>query len=89
MISILILILISISISISISILILILILFNFFEFANISPIIDKNRILATTIMGLYLYFAIPVEEKKLISIFGNDYVQYTKRVPAVFPKLY
>lgn len=35
----------------------------------------------------VYLPFGIYYEEKKLITIFGNDYLNYKKNVPAIIPK--
>lgn len=40
-----------------------------------------------TTIFG-YLVIAIPMEEKKLTTQFGADYLEYKERTPAVFPDL-
>lgn len=36
----------------------------------------------------VYLLFGIQFEEKKLIDQFGNNYRQYQKQVPMLFPKL-
>jgi protein-S-isoprenylcysteine O-methyltransferase Ste14 len=30
----------------------------------------------------------IPFEERKLVQIFGQDYIDYQKHVPAIFPFL-
>jgi len=45
------------------------------------------DRLVVTLGSILYLYFAIPVEEKKLLDLFGPSYKEYRKRVPAVIPK--
>jgi protein-S-isoprenylcysteine O-methyltransferase Ste14 len=52
------------------------------------TPIMTLDRLFLVAVMGLYLVFAIPFEEKKLIAIFGKQYEEYQKRVPAVIPKL-
>jgi len=44
------------------------------------------DRLVATLGSVIYLYFAIPVEEKKLIQLFGRAYEDYRKEVPAVIP---
>lgn len=36
----------------------------------------------------LYLPIGIKLEEKKLIQLFGEEYIQYRKEVPALFPRL-
>jgi protein-S-isoprenylcysteine O-methyltransferase Ste14 len=44
--------------------------------------------LISNTIITVYTILAIPLEERKLIKEFGNDYIQYRKRVPALVPKL-
>lgn len=41
--------------------------------------------------MGLTVYIlgAIPLEEKDLVEFYGQDYQEYQKRVPMLFPKLF
>ena len=36
----------------------------------------------------LYLAIAIPLEEKKLIDLYGDDYRRYKKEVPSIFPRI-
>jgi protein-S-isoprenylcysteine O-methyltransferase Ste14 len=38
--------------------------------------------------MLLYMPIGIMLEERKLIAMYGNDYVEYMRQVPALFPKL-
>jgi hypothetical protein len=53
-----------------------------------VTPVMTLDRLLIALAMGAYLFAAIPVEERKLIAIFGPAYDEYRKRVPAVVPKL-
>lgn len=53
------------------------------------TPILDWNRILIIIACSIYLYFAIPIEEKKLVKLFGNPYVEYQKRVPRIIPTIF
>ena len=51
-----------------------------------LAPVMTLDRLFLVAIMGLYLGFAIPVEERKLIRLFGQEYLEYRKRVPALIP---
>jgi len=51
-----------------------------------LSPIVDLNRLLIVLATSIYLYFAVPIEEKKLVKQFGKAYVQYQQEVPQVVP---
>ena len=44
------------------------------------------NNLIAVTIITLYTLIGIQFEEKKLIKEFGNTYVEYIKKVPAIIP---
>lgn len=46
------------------------------------------DRMLLVASMALYLIIAIPIEERKLIALFGQDYEEYRLKVPAVIPRL-
>ncbi|MFD2203792.1 methyltransferase family protein [Shivajiella indica] len=59
----------------------LILIFMGFFLF---EPVLASLVHLVCLI--IYLPFGIYFEEKKLIKIFGETYIQYKKEVPAIFP---
>ncbi len=39
--------------------------------------------------LSIYLPFGIRYEEKKLIRIFGDQYIEYKNSVPALFPKIF
>ena len=52
--------------------------------------IVSPNLINLITVVCMFLYFIIGsyLEEKKLVSAFGNAYLAYRKEVPAFFPDL-
>ncbi len=52
-----------------------------------ITPIMSLDRALLGFAMGLYLMVGIPIEEKKLLLLFGEAYQNYRKQVPALIPK--
>ncbi|MEL6562076.1 MAG: isoprenylcysteine carboxylmethyltransferase family protein [Bacteroidota bacterium] len=47
------------------------------------------STIIALAITIAYLIVGIPIEERKLIAKFGDRYLEYKKKVPAVFPRLF
>ena len=51
-----------------------------------LTPEMTLDRALVVLSTVLYLIFAIPVEEKKLIRQFGDAYLEYRYRVPALIP---
>lgn len=53
-----------------------------------VTPVMSWDRLWLFLLNLLYLVVAIPVEERKLIQIWGERYLDYRKRVPAVFPRL-
>lgn len=62
--------------------------LYSFTSLAFIlTPFMTLDRAILTGSMALYLIFAIPVEERKLIALFGRAYEDYKLRVPAVIPR--
>jgi len=50
------------------------------------APMMSLDRALFLVMNGVYMIFAIPIEEKKLIRIFGQAYAEYRKQVPALIP---
>ena len=44
--------------------------------------------LICSTIITFYTLIALKFEERKLIQEFGNDYIQYQKKVPSLIPKL-
>jgi protein-S-isoprenylcysteine O-methyltransferase Ste14 len=61
----------------------LVLIVLGFFFFIpNLPTLISSVAILIYIPIGIYF------EEKKLVTIYGDQYVQYRKKVPALIPEL-
>lgn len=60
-----------------------ILIILGFFLFIPNLP-----TLVSCVCMLIYIPIGIMLEEKKLIAMYGNAYLQYRKEVPAVFPKI-
>jgi protein-S-isoprenylcysteine O-methyltransferase Ste14 len=54
-----------------------------------LTPFMTLDRMVLCGAMGLYLSWAIPLEERKLIALFGTAYKQYRTQVPAVLPRLW
>jgi protein-S-isoprenylcysteine O-methyltransferase Ste14 len=51
-----------------------------------LTPMMSLDRLFFLAMIGIYLFFAIPIEERKLRATFGNAYVDYRARVPAMIP---
>jgi len=51
------------------------------------TPVMTLDRMLIFIGFFLYLLVGIPVEEKKLISLFGKPYLKYKQNTPALFPR--
>jgi len=51
-----------------------------------LTPVMSLDRATVTLAMIAYLAIAIPIEERKLIAIFGESYLKYRQWVPAVVP---
>lgn len=52
------------------------------------APLMTLDRITLLLANLVYLVFAVPVEERKLVREFGPAYLKYRKEVPAVIPRL-
>jgi protein-S-isoprenylcysteine O-methyltransferase Ste14 len=50
------------------------------------TPFMTLDRMLLLGSVALYLAWAIPIEERKLITLFGDSYERYRRRVPAIIP---
>lgn len=50
------------------------------------APQMSLDRALLLAGLGLYIVVAIPIEERKLVALFGNAYRDYSERVPALIP---
>jgi len=46
------------------------------------------NRVIMFVLFVSYLSVGVPIEERKLISVFGNKYTEYQKQVPAFIPRI-
>jgi methanethiol S-methyltransferase len=51
-----------------------------------ITPVMSLDRLAFITYASLYVVVGIPIEERKLVKIFGQSYVDYQRRVPAIIP---
>jgi protein-S-isoprenylcysteine O-methyltransferase Ste14 len=51
-----------------------------------LGPTLSLDRLTLFAAAAAYLSVGIPVEERKLIRLFGEDYVAYRRRVPALLP---
>ncbi|CAF0906427.1 unnamed protein product [Didymodactylos carnosus] len=54
-----------------------------------VSPTVSFDRLLFVIYLCVYVSIGIPIEEKKLIMIFGEAYVEYRKTIPAIIPNLF
>jgi methanethiol S-methyltransferase len=54
-----------------------------------LAPVMTLDRLLLFFVMIAYLAIGIPLEERKLVALFGSSYERYRERVPAVFPRLW
>ncbi len=50
------------------------------------APVMTLDRMFLVVVLGVYLGVAIPVEERKLIRLFGPAYLEYRQKVPAMIP---
>lgn len=53
-----------------------------------LTPMMSLDRFLLLAASILYLFFGIPIEERKLENRFGDAYRAYRTRVPAVIPRM-
>jgi methanethiol S-methyltransferase len=44
--------------------------------------------LIANSIITIYTLIALKFEEEKLIQVFGDEYIQYRKKVPSLIPKI-
>ncbi len=56
--------------------------------FLILRPTMDFFYLIFLINMLLYFYIGSYFEEKKLVTIFGDEYRQYQKNVPKIFPKI-
>jgi steroid 5-alpha reductase family enzyme len=51
-----------------------------------ITPVMSLDRLAVIIYTCLYASIGIPLEERKLVQIFGQPYVDYQQRVPSIIP---
>ena len=54
--------------------------------FLGLRPYMDLFYFVLFICLTVYFYIGAYFEEKKLIEIFGESYLEYQKKVPAIFP---
>ncbi len=52
----------------------------------GITPVMSLDRLIFIIYTCLYALIGIPFEERKLIKIFGQAYIDYQQQVPAIIP---
>lgn len=52
----------------------------------TITPVMSLDRLAFIIYICAYASIGIPFEERKLIHIFGHDYIKYQQHVPAIIP---
>ena len=50
------------------------------------TPEMTTGHLLFAAVTTVYIVIAIQIEERDLIAMLGNAYVEYRKRVPALIP---
>ena len=53
-----------------------------------ITPVMSLDRLAFIIYACLYLVVGVPIEERKLVKIFGQSYIDYQRRVPAIIPSV-
>ena len=56
--------------------------------FFTFHPNITTNGLAVTVLADLYFIFGAVLEERRFIGAFGDEYREYMKRVPRLFPRL-
>lgn len=52
------------------------------------SPVVTVNGLVITILADLYFLFGMFIEERRFLRIFGNQYREYMKKVPRMFPRI-
>ena len=52
------------------------------------SPVITVNGLTFTVLADLYFLFGMFIEERRFLRVFGEQYRQYMRQVPRMFPRL-
>ncbi len=52
------------------------------------APTVSRNHLLFTLLSGLYFVLGAYLEERRLLTTFGDDYLRYRREVPMFIPRL-
>lgn len=52
----------------------------------TVTPVMSLDRLAIIIYTCIYASIGVPIEERKLIQIFGKSYIDYQQRVPAIIP---
>jgi protein-S-isoprenylcysteine O-methyltransferase Ste14 len=52
------------------------------------TPTMTLGHVLFAAILTVYMFIAIPMEERDLVNVYGSQYEEYRRRVPALVPRL-
>jgi protein-S-isoprenylcysteine O-methyltransferase Ste14 len=53
------------------------------------TPIMTISHLTFSLILTIYILGAIQLEEKDLVAVHGDDYLEYKNRVPMIIPALF
>ncbi len=54
-----------------------------------VAPIMTIAHLIFALATTIYIFIAIPLEERDLVSAFGDRYVEYRRRTPMIVPRLW
>jgi protein-S-isoprenylcysteine O-methyltransferase Ste14 len=52
------------------------------------TPTMTLGHVLFATLLTAYMFIAIPIEERDLVKVYGSQYEDYRRRVPALVPRI-
>jgi protein-S-isoprenylcysteine O-methyltransferase Ste14 len=52
------------------------------------TPTMTLGHVLFAGMLTVYIFIAIPMEERDLVKVYGSEYEEYRRRVPALVPKM-
>ncbi len=52
------------------------------------NPIITVNGLTVTVLADLYFLFGVFIEERRFLTVFGDEYRRYMERVPRLMPRI-
>jgi methanethiol S-methyltransferase len=53
------------------------------------NPHITRNNLITAILADLYFLFGMVIEERRFVTIFGDEYRKYMERVPMMLPRLF